>query len=232
LKTVTGVRDEIAADLVGAMQLRDVAGDEQPLVLAVGREQDAQEAVGIGRRRDFDGLGLGMLLHEIADYRQANQVGDALVHVLRPAHAQMLRGGGIRPLHRAVLVQHDRGVRQRARRLLELLEVVRELLLALLVPLAQIVDFNRDFFEHARRLGRFVVLAVAQPGEQAVQVPVQPRDVAGQRERHRLDGAVEQGAHRDTDREQEDEAPDVSRVHRHGLYRDVRDIIPPPGAEL
>ena len=207
------VGDEIAADFISAMQLRDVARDQQLLIAAIGREQQAQIALGLGRTLDFDGLIFARLFNEGAQRRQAHEVGDALADVFGPTYAEVAACRGVGPAHLVACIEHHGGVGQGAGRLLKLFEIGGELFLALLVAFAQIVDFERQFFKGAGRFGRLVSLVIAQPAQQPFEFGMQPNNVADRSEQQAPLGAAAQGADQQGGEKQCGKAPSIALLH-------------------
>ena len=144
------IGDEVAADLIGAIESGDVAGHHEGLGISEGHHVDVEKALGVHRRGQFQAAQLAALLvalEQLVEGRLADQVGDPLARVLGPAHAEVLRGGIVGPLDVVIGTEHQRGVAQRGGGLPEPLEVGGELLLAPLLAVTQPVDAAAHLFE-------------------------------------------------------------------------------------
>ncbi len=89
------------------MDTSDIAHQHQVFVVAVAGDVQLDAQAIVGRRGDFQRLGVIVLLEVFLEARVAHQVGHRLAAVLRGLEAEQGFGGAVPPFQVAVAVEHD-----------------------------------------------------------------------------------------------------------------------------
>ena len=170
LQLVRHVRHEVAAHRLQAFPLRDVAREEELLVLPVGHDPEREHQLLAVREAQRERLAVRAALQVGDEVRVADEVEDRLAGVAPRVEPVVALGGRVRP-HDVVLgVEHEHAVGHRLRGAAEARELRGEAMLELRGRAHEAVEAREHVLPHARshrhrRAGR-----VAQPRDERAQV--------------------------------------------------------------